>query len=68
VRVLELMPLALTLLAAVGYCLAWCRLSRRGHRWPARRAACMLGLYQVAERDSVIHAAVHLLCSWRAAC
>jgi putative membrane protein len=42
VRVLELMPLALTLLAAVGYGLAWYRLSRRGHRWPARRAACML--------------------------
>jgi putative membrane protein len=40
--VLELMPLALTLLAAVGYGLAWYRLSRRGHRWPARRAACML--------------------------
>src|SRR6266550_156975 len=108
------MPLALTLLAAVGYGLAWYRLSRRGHRWPARRAACMLagslcvgiallpplarrarrallrvlhspavsvltapatavtldlgglyvlyltGLYQAAERDSVIHAAVHL--------
>jgi putative membrane protein len=40
--VLDLMPLALTLLAAVGYGLAWYRLSRRGHRWPARRAACML--------------------------
>ena len=36
------MPLALTLLAAVGYGLSWYRLSRRGHRWPARRAACML--------------------------
>jgi putative membrane protein len=36
------MPLALTLLAAVGYGLAWYRLSRRGHRWPDRRAACML--------------------------
>jgi hypothetical protein len=42
VRVLDLMPLALTLLAAVGNGLAWYRLSRRGHRWPARRAACML--------------------------
>ena len=29
------MPLALTLLAAVGYGLAWYRLSRHGHRWPA---------------------------------
>ena len=36
------MPLALTLLAAVGNGVAWYRLSRRGHRWPARRAACML--------------------------
>ena len=36
------MPLALTLLADVGYGLAWYRLNRRGHRWPARRAACML--------------------------
>jgi putative membrane protein len=36
------MPLALTLLAAVGYGLAWYRLSRHGHRWPVRRAACML--------------------------
>ena len=35
------MPLVM-LLAAVGYGLAWYRLSRRGHRWPARRAACML--------------------------
>ena len=36
------MPLALTLLADVGYGLAWYRLGRLGHRWPARRAACML--------------------------
>ena len=69
---LELIPLALTLLAGVGYSLAWYRLDRRGHRWPTRRAACMLAgslcvgvalLPPVASHDDrfEVHVVQHLL-------
>src|SRR2546421_1270435 len=66
------MPLALTLLAAVCYGVAWYRLARRGHRWPARRAACLLAgslcvgvalLPPVASHDDrfEVHVVQHLL-------
>jgi putative membrane protein len=69
---LELIPLALTLLAGVGYGLAWYRLGRRGHRWPARRGACLLAgslcvavalLPPVASHDErfAVHVIQHLL-------
>lgn len=69
---LELIPLALTLLADAGYGLAWYRLSRRGHRWPTSRAACMLAgslciavalLPPVASHDELfeVHIVQHLL-------
>ena len=38
---LELIPLALTLLAVAGYGAALARLRQRGVRWPARRTACL---------------------------
>jgi putative membrane protein len=37
---LELIPLALTLLTLIGYGAALSRLHRRGDRWPASRTAC----------------------------
>jgi putative membrane protein len=39
---LGLIPLALTLLTVGGYGAALARLRRRGDRWPARRAICLL--------------------------
>jgi putative membrane protein len=39
--VTELIPLALTLLAAGGYLAGTSRLRRRGHRWPHARTACL---------------------------
>jgi putative membrane protein len=38
---LELIPLALTLLTVAGYGAALARLRRRGDRWPASRTACL---------------------------
>ncbi len=69
---LDSLPVALTLLADVGYALGWLRLSRAGHRWPARRAACMLAgslcvgaalLPPVASHDDRfdVHVVQHLL-------
>ncbi|MBV9855032.1 MAG: cytochrome c oxidase assembly protein [Streptosporangiaceae bacterium] len=69
---LDLIPAALTLLADAGYGLASCRLSRRGHRWPRRRAACLLAgslcvavalLPPVASHDYLfpVHVVQHLL-------
>jgi putative membrane protein len=39
---LELIPLALTLLTVAGYGTALVRLQRRGDRWPASQTACLL--------------------------
>jgi putative membrane protein len=39
---LELIPVALTVVAAAGYGTALGRLHRRGTRWPASRTACLL--------------------------
>ena len=38
---LELIPLALTLLTVAGYGAALARLRQRGVRWPTRRTACL---------------------------
>jgi putative membrane protein len=70
--VLELIPLALTLLAAAGYGTGLVRLRRRGVRWPARRTACLaagsLGvaaavLPPISAYDEVfpVHVTQHLL-------
>jgi putative membrane protein len=69
---LELIPLALTLVAVAGYSAALARLRRRGGRWPASRTACLLAgslcvaaavLPPVSTHDGLfaVHIAQHLL-------
>jgi putative membrane protein len=69
---LSLIPLALALLAVAGYGAALARLRRRGDRWPASRAACLLAgslsvaaavLPPVATHDELfpVHIGQHLL-------
>jgi putative membrane protein len=69
---LELIPLALTLATVAGYAAALTRLRRRGDRWPASRALCLLAgslcvaaavLPPVSSHDGLfpVHIAQHLL-------
>ena len=69
---LELIPVALTILAAAGYGTALARLHRRGDRWAASRTACLLAgsvcvcaavLPPVGSHDEYfpVHVAQHLL-------
>ncbi|MBV9207939.1 MAG: cytochrome c oxidase assembly protein [Actinobacteria bacterium] len=69
---LDLVPLALTVLANAGYGVAWYTLARRGHRWPPGRTACLLAgslcvavavLPPVASHDEFfpVHIVQHLL-------
>ena len=69
---LELIPLAMTLVALVGYGTSLHRLHRRGVRWPLTRAAAMLAgslctaaavLPPIASRDELfpVHVGQHLL-------
>jgi len=69
---LELIPLALTLLTVAGYGTALARLRRRGDRWPARRTICLLAgslcvaaavLPPVSTHDGLfaVHIGQHLL-------
>jgi putative membrane protein len=69
---LELIPLALTLLTVVGYAVALTRLRRRGDRWPASRTICLLAgslcvaaavLPPVSSHDGLfpVHITQHLL-------
>ena len=69
---LELIPLALTLVTLAGYGAALSRLRRRGDRWPVSRAACLVAgslcvaaavLPPVSSHDEFfpVHAGQHLL-------
>jgi putative membrane protein len=69
---LELIPLALTLLTLIGYGSALSRLRRRGDRWPASRAACLVAgslcvsaavLPPISSHDDLfpVHTGQHLL-------
>jgi putative membrane protein len=69
---LELIPLALTLLTVAGYAAALARLRRRGDRWPPSRAVCLLAgslcvaaavLPPVSSHDELfpVHIGQHLL-------
>ncbi len=69
---LELIPLALTLLTLAGYGAALARLRRRGDRWPASRTACLVAgslcvaaavLPPITSHDGSfpVHVAQHLL-------
>ena len=69
---LELIPVALTIVTAAGYAAALARLYRRGHRWPASRVVgllagsacvCAAVLPPVASHDEYfpVHVGQHLL-------
>jgi putative membrane protein len=69
---LELIPLALTLLTLIGYGAALSRLHRRGDRWPASRTACLVAgslcmsaavLPPISSHDELlpVHIGQHLL-------